>query len=985
MPAAVHVQVLGDVCVSVEGQHVPVPTGKQLGLLAMLSVNAGRSVPAERLVAGVWGEDAPPATAKTLQVHLSMLRKALRACDIDVTYSPSGYRLGVEADAVDVVRFETLARSGLAAAAEGRPEIASGLLANALREWSGQPLSNVVDMPFAAAIVHQLSLRRNAVAIAKVEADLALGLGSSVVEEARILASDHPYDERVCGQLMVALYRAGDQAQALAHLRAFRTRLRDDLGILPGPELRAVERQILRHDDELLVPAVLRQRRHNLPEDIARFVGRRTELADLREVVARSRLTTLTGAGGAGKTRLALATARALLESGAPEVWLVELAPVTDATLIPKTVADAVGLRAESLEELADAFGERSAVLVLDNCEHLVDAVAEVVVGLLHRCANLSLLSTSREPLAIEGERVYRIPPLRLPTGSSLAELEASDAVRLFVDRASLQLPNFVLDSETGPHVQQICSRVDGLPLAIELAAARLSSLTLESVAATISERLTLLSGSRRRAGTRQQTINSLVDWSYSMLDDAAKVMLEDLSVFSGGFTIESVSATTGIEAFEPVTELVQKSLVEVAHDSGGRFRLLETIRDFAAERLDSRGPEHGSALRNAHADFFLRLAVDSGIVLELGGRSQRAWLERLDIEHDNLRAAAGTLLDHERLTVGLRMARFMGRFWEIRGHYSEGAMVTQAFLDRASWEDDPHTYGMALCTAADMHLGLGNLAQLIEYTDRAASIARSTGDTAVEVLATLVAMNAHGIDDIDRVRARLQQLHDADLAGLEPSVALRLEFARAYTALHSKEWTLASSLLAEMIAAAAADNNDRMRAIALLHLAIADIAQQDLDAASRHLEQADELVAPMRDPAFTGFVKVNMGLVALMSDQAHVALNRYREALLRVRDTGDTTVIPCALLGIILCSSVLNPADDTTALTLHGVLDRLLVSLPTALDPNEYTLRRQSREAFEASLSPERINHLLRQGGDLTIKEAVDLALSVLPLEHAQ
>jgi predicted ATPase/DNA-binding SARP family transcriptional activator len=986
MSAVLDLCVLGDVRMTADGLAVPIPRGKQLALLAALAVNVGRSVPTGRLVAGLWGEAAHPATLQTLQVHVSTLRKQLRPYGVQIVFSDSGYQLDLAADVVDVARFESLSASGLEAAANDRPEAASDLLGRALAQWSGEPLANVLEAPFAAEVVECLSLRRTAVAIAKVDANLALGLSTTLVPEIRDLATADPYDEHVCAQLMVALYRVGDQAQALAHLRTFRKRLRDDLGIVPGPELQAIERQILRHDDELLVPVALRQRRrHNLPEDIAKFVGRRTELVDLRDAVARSRLTTITGAGGAGKTRLALATARTLLDSGAQEVWVVELAAMADGTLIPKTIADAVGLRAENLDELVDTFGERSAVLVLDNCEHLVDAVAEVALTLLQRCASLRLLSTSREPLAIEGERVYRIPPLKLPSGSSVSELEESDAVRLFVDRANLQVSHFELDNDTGPHIQRICARVDGLPLAIELAAARLSSLPLETVAQSLSERLSLLSGSRRRTATRQQTIHSLVDWSYSLLSQDAKAMLEDLTVFHGGFTIESVTATTGVDALDRVTELVQKSLVEVVQDSKGRFRILETIRDFAAERLAQRGLEHVGALRNAHADHFVQLAMDAASVLELGGQDQPGWLQRLAIEHDNIRAAAGVLFDHGRLLDGLRMARSLQRFWEIRGHYSEGATMTQTFVDRANWEDDPHTYGMALCTAADMHLGLGDLQRMRELTDKAASIARSTGDTTLEVLAALVAMNAVERNEIGRVSTRMKQLQDAGFAGLEPSVALRLDFARAFTALQCEEWTLASDLLAEVISGATVDGNDRMRAVALLHIAIAEIAQRDFDAASRHLEQAEGLVVPMRDSAFLGFIRTNLGLVALMSDEAQSARIRYREALLRARDTGDNTVIPCALLGTLLCSAALNPADDTTVIKLHGALDRLLLSFPTALDPNEYRLRRQNRDVLEASVSPERLHQLLDQGGHLTITEAIDLALSVTPLDHAR
>ena len=981
MLTAVRVRVLGDVCVTVDGLDIPLPGGKQLALLAMLALQVSRSVPADRLVVGLWGEDAPPEAVKTLQVHVSMLRKRLRQHGIDVTFSASGYSLSVDVEAVDLARFETLAVSGLEASVDGRPADARELLGDALGQWSGEPLSNVLDAPFASAEVERLLLRRTEVAVAKVDADLAIGLGSTVVKEVRGLAAANPYDERVCGQLLVALYRAGEQAQALTELRRFRVRLRDELGLSPGPELKALEQRILVHDDELLVPAHVRQlRRHNLPEDVAAFIGRDRELDDVRAAVDRSRLTTVTGAGGAGKTRLAIAAARLLLKDPADGVWLVELAALADAALVPRTIAAAVGLRAGDIDELTESLRDREAVIVLDNCEHLVDAVADVTITLLQRCPNLKVLATSREPLAIEGERVYRIPPLGLPSGNALRDLATSEAVQLFVDRAGLQVPGFTLDVTTGPLVARICERVDGLPLAIELAAARLSSLPLGTIAQALGERLSLLSGSHRRAATRQQTIHALVDWSYSFLREDAKATLQVLSVFAGGFTLDEVASVTGQDAVDLVTELVDKSLVEVVEQRSGRFRLLETIREFAAERLAARGGQHVQAVRNAHADYFLQLASAAAPALNRGGRDQPECLDRLAGEHDNLRAAAGTLLDHGRLTDGLRMTRHLRQFWDMRGHFREGATITQSFLDDADPADSPHDYGMALCTAADMYESLGDLERVTEHTHRAHRIGLSTGDVNLEVCAAVVASNADVQRDEARlVLDRLQQLKGRDLAAVDPAVVMRLTFTEAFAALACEEWALAREALCDVIDQATRARNDRVRALAMSNLSVADMALGDLASAAGHLEQADALIAPLRDPTSMAYIRVNLGMVALLRGETAVARTRYREALLISGAYGEQSLTHGVLLGIAVCAPLEGP-DSTTAIKLHGVVGRFLEAHRTALDPLEMKLRDDDLVARRHKDGDQWFDQNLDEGRRLTVANAVDLALSIRP-----
>jgi predicted ATPase len=678
------------------------------------------------------------------------------------------------------------------------------------------------------------------VRIARVDASLTLGLGSTLVDEIRALGALAPYDERVCGQLMVALYRAGKQAEALEELRRFRKRLQDDLGLAPGPELIDLEARILVHDAGLLIPIHLRlRRRDNLPEDVARFIGRKRELDDIHKAVARSRLTTVTGAGGAGKTRLAIAAARALIDEYSDGVWLVELASLADPSWVPRTIAATVGARAGDLEGLATELDDRNLLIILDNCEHLIDTVANVAAVLLQRCRTLRILSTSREPLAIEGELVYRIPPLALQPGGNWESAAHSDAVRLFVDRASLQGKEFVLDGATTPTVLRICERVDGLPLAIELAAARLSSLSLEAIAQMLSERLSLLSGSHRRAVARQQTITALVDWSYDLLRDDAKEMLEVLSVFAGGFTLDAVAAVTASEPVELVTELVDKSLVEVIDNESGRFRLLETIREYATEHLAARGAGTFAGLRNAHADYYLRLAVESAPILDGGGRDQASCLHRLMLEHDNLRAATGTLRDHARWIDGLVMVSSLRLFWDMGSHFQEGAAVATALLEQADPAESPHDYGMGLCAAADLCESFGDLVLSDHYARRAAGIGDATGDLELAI---------HAASKVSDLQARagyprraldgLRPFPSRALKGIDSSVVQRLLRAEGYAALQCEDWDLARTTYAAILDLSTETGNVRRGAMAHLNLSVADMAVGDLPTAAARLER---------------------------------------------------------------------------------------------------------------------------------------------------
>lgn len=439
--------------------------------------------------------------------------------------------------------------------------------------------------------------------------------------------------------------------------------------------------------------------KHNLPQQVTSFIGREMQMSEVKGLMEKTRLLTLTGSGGSGKTRLALQVAADMLDGSGDGVWLVDLAPLTDPNLIPSTVANVLTLKEEPgqpiLQTLIEHLRNRYLLLILDNCEHLLDACARLVDGLLRSCPRVSILATSREALGVFGETTYRVPSLSLPDPKqpqAPASLSQYEAVRLFIDRAQLHQPQFAVTSQNVPALASICYRLDGIPLAIELAAARVRSLAVEDINAKLDQRFRLLTGGSRAALPRQQTLRSLIDWSYDLLNEAEKELLCRLSVFQGGWNLESAEAACSgdpieeWELLELLTSLSDKNLSVVEHQEGRtRYRLLETVRQYARDRLMESGV--AEVWRRRHLMHFLELAEKAEP--ELRGPDQAAWLDQLETEHDNLRvalewsqasAANGEKNPAPDSEIGLRMASSMVLFWLFRGYLTEG----RSWLERA-------------------------------------------------------------------------------------------------------------------------------------------------------------------------------------------------------------------------------------------------------------------------------------------------------------
>ncbi|MEV0210376.1 BTAD domain-containing putative transcriptional regulator [Streptomyces sp. NPDC050788] len=633
-------------------------------LLSLLLLDAGHPVSTQRLIEGLYGAEAPAGAANALQSQISRLRRRL-APHAEIEAVAAGYRLAAPSDSVDAHRFEQLSQDGRAALAAGDHTRAATLLREALALWRGPALP---DLPDAHADAMRLAELGLAAAADRIEADLALGGGPELVPELRALLADHPLSERLYGQLMRALHASGRPAEALGVYEQARRTLADELGADPSPELAALHLELLRGGGS---------ERQRLPVQLTRFVGRESELDRIASLLAEgTRLVTLTGPGGAGKTRLAIEAAGQ--HAG---VCFVELAPLTDGAQIPYAVLTALGVReglrtpaTDSTDRLLAALEDRELLLVLDNCEHLVEEAARTVSLLLGTCPGVRVLATSRESLQITGEVLVPVPPL-----------PPEPAERLFLDRARAVRPGF----EAHARVPGICAALDGLPLAIELAAARLRTLTPDELADRLDDRFRLLSRGDRSKAPRHRTLRAVVEWSWDLLDEEEQELARRLTVFSGGATLEAVEAICGLPYPEDVlASLVEKSFLEV---SAGRYRMLETIRAFAAEGLEgagdvgaaadprpARGPTPTDPLKTAHASYFLRLAEAAEPHLRGGG--QLAWLDRLAAEQGNLDAALRYLM-HRDTHRALRLMGPLSWFWRLRGVHGERVATARELL----------------------------------------------------------------------------------------------------------------------------------------------------------------------------------------------------------------------------------------------------------------------------------------------------------------
>ncbi|WP_062998176.1 BTAD domain-containing putative transcriptional regulator [Nocardia jinanensis] len=726
-----------------DGGPVEVPGIRLRALLIALALEPGRTVPKSALVDWIWGEQPPADAANALQALVSRLRRLLPEGSLEG--QAGGYRLTMEPHAVDAVRFEQL----LDRARGGDDAHRVRLLREALGLWRGAPAQDVDmrDSEAVDAVVTRFEGLRLAAAEDLYESELHLGRGAQQVGELTDLVARYPVRERLVVALMRALAAAGRGSEALMVYQNAREALAETLGVDPSPELSALHVALLRGE----VGAENAERRTNLRAELTGYIGRYADIAAVRDLIANHRLTTLTGPGGSGKTRLALETAQTLLDDLPDGAWLVELASVGANGDVAQSAIAALGFRdallggapnAEPMDRLVAALRDRETLLILDNCEHVIESVATFAHRVLGECPRLRILATSRESLGITGEALWQVEPLALPAeNAEPAEIEASPAVRLLRDRAGAVRKDLAADDRAPATMARVCRALDGIPLAIELAAARLRTMSLDQLADRLDDRFRLLTGGSRTAIPQHRTLRAVVDWSWELLSDAERMVLRRLAVFSGGASLEAAEqvcadpgpegqgggktpAVEQWEVLELLTTLTEKSLLVTVGESGPRYRMLGTIRQYAEERLAESG--ESDPARGAHLAYFTGLAATAEPHLRRA--EQLEWLAVLGAEHENIAGAMRGALAVGDATGALRLAAACGWYWWLGGYKAEGLEFVTAVADLPADVDDDTR---ALVYALVVHFlssGRNDANQLEEWIRKAYRFSRGDG-----------------------------------------------------------------------------------------------------------------------------------------------------------------------------------------------------------------------------------------------------------------
>lgn len=980
-------RVLGPIQVADDDGGIRVPGGgKQRLLLAGLLHHGNRVISTDRLISVLWHHDTPDDPGGALRTQVSRLRAFLAEAGAGAAALKSeayGYRLAVDPDAVDAARFEAILEQ---AGRSEDPRHRLALLDEALTLWRGEPFEEFADLTHFLGEVTRLRELHAGARERRVDALLECGRTSDALAAAERLVREEPLRERPRALLMAALYEAGRASEALAAFQEFRRTLSEELGLDPSPSLRQLEGEILRHERPVRAPhpavpmpvegdesqGADASDRASLPEPLARtappvpltpLIGRGQELASVRRLLDSSRLVTLTGAGGSGKTRFALELAAHLREREGRNVVWVGLESLADAELVPQEVAAALGVRervGQSLREtLARALGPRDVLLCLDNCEHLVEACAHLTEWLLRGCPGLRVLTTSREPLGVRGELTWPVPPLPVPE-EGVAEpdaLLAVPSVQVFVERASAASPAFRVTPENAPAVAGICRRLDGMPLALELAAARVRTMPVQEIVKRLDRSFLLLTAGSRTALPRHRTLRAAIDWSYQLLSDPERRMLERLSVFTGGFSLEAVEAVCGA-AFEEDLEdsehagngavdlfsgLVDRSLIVVgAAGNGTRYRLLETVREYAGGKLAEREGE--GALRRQHAEFFTDLA--EAAEPHLLGAEGTTWTDRLAADQDNLRAAlawtreavdTGSPQAAGAVELQARMVAALWWFWHARGQVGEARVWLERALDLPV-ERVPEPVRAALLYGGAMAAWVGG--------------------------------------DLPLARIRAPEALAA---------ARRLDDARALSrALGTYAWVLrdAGDLTKAIPAADECAGVARGAGLDAPELAFALWIQGSVHSTAGNLvlaRDAQEEALRIWRSAGVGWglsqVLHGLGVIALERGDLEEAMDRFREALAALGDDGDPYWTCRGLEG--LAAGLACRGEDARAARLLGAAEALREAIGTPLLAFETPRHLRTVEGLRVRLGPEVFAAASAQGGRWLQHEAVAYALA--------
>jgi len=913
-------RILGPIEVLIDGRPASLGAPKQRALLALLLLNRRRVVSAEQLIDGLWGQDPPASALQSLQVYVHGLRRVLGAERIET--AGRGYRTVVDEEELDLDRFERALERGRAALQAGRADDAEEELRPALALWRGPALADIPEETRRAAEADRLEELRLIALELRLDAELASGRHDAVVAELEALTAEHPYRERFLEQRLLALYRCARQAEALEVYRHARRALADELGLEPSPSLQELERAILRQDAGLAAPAAPTRSTRPLPVPPTPLVGRRLELAAVSALFRdeSARLVTLTGPGGAGKTRLGLAVAQALEPELRDGALFVSLAPVSSSELLATAVAEALDVPEKDVREQVRA---RRMLLVLDNFEQLLDA-APFVGELLASAPRLWVLATSRAPLRLAAEHEYPVPPFETPdAGLPFETLVQTDALRLFAARARAVDPGFELDETAAQDVARVCGRLDGLPLAIELAAARSKLLAPGEILERLEREPNLLPPGPRDAPARHQTLAATIRWSYDLLPADERVAFARLGVFSGGCTLEAAERVCDVTV-ETLGALVDNNLLR-RRDS--RFTMLETVRHFAVERLEEAG---AAELRSRHAEWLTELA-EAARVANLGGEDPVPWLDRLEAEHANIRAALDWAIGAD-VELALELVSALRPFWEVRGHFAEGLRWAEQAL-KADDVAPPELRTKAVAFAAGAALRVGELDRADALYGEVLELARERGDVEGE---------ARALSDLGTVAA---------VAGDLPSARRFLEESvERYREL----------------------GVPRGLGIALSNLGDAAGQEHRFDEAIAVTTEALAIQRELGDRGRAAISLNNLGSFSLQSGDTERAREWLEECVALSFELGYKEVLAYALASFVqLCVLDGNPAR---AAHLAGVADQLQVDAGVLIQPVERALFEEAKTAAKEQLGDgyaaihdeamaEPLEHALREG----------------------
>jgi predicted ATPase/DNA-binding SARP family transcriptional activator len=924
-------RLLGPVEAAHDQRPIPLGAPKQRALLAVLLLNANEALSRERLIDQLWGTAAPRSAIQSLQVYVHGLRQALGSERIETR--GTGYRLRLAPNELDLDRFERLLATGSESLASGRPADAAEELHTALGHWRGSALSDLGGEPVAAEAPLLQDRRLRALELLN-EAQLALGRDAELLPELERLIAEEPYREPFRAQHVLALYRSGRQKEALEAYRSAREALVEELGIDPGPELQELEGRILRHDPSLAAPPPPEPPRLRLPTPPTALVGRGLEAVAVTALLRdEARLVTLTGAGGTGKTRLALAAAEALGRELRDGAVFVDLAAIRDPALLGPTIAQALEITegASPEEALVEYLRDRRLLLLLDNFEQLIPHT-ELVGRLIAAAPRLLVLATSRAPLRLAAEHEYPVPPLALPEpdGATFEQLASNDAVRLFVARARAVDPAFELNDRNAREVACICERLDGLPLAIELAAARSKLFPPETMNRRLDRRLELLTGGACDRPARQQTLRATLEWSHELLDDAESAMFARFAVFAGGWTLEAAEAVCGQDGDDvlgPLSSLVDDSLVCRTSRSASepRFAMLETVREYAIELLERAGETE--RFRRRHAEHMVEVAERAADVILTGGEAEQ-WYALLDEEHDNLRAALFWAAAAGELELGVRLTVALRWFWLVRGYLSEGRRFFDDVVARTE-EAPKELRAAAVVNAGTFPFRQGDLDVAEKLFAEALDLYRALGDEA-EIGRAIAELGAVAIarGDLDR----------------------------------------ASQLYEESLPIFRAHENDIRLAVALSNLGAIANMRKDAEAAIRYFDDAIALARSTGDEDGLGISLHNISRSYLQLERMDEGRDALFESLSIALRLGYRELTAYCIGG--LAQVAMLEAAPELAARLLGAAEHLFADVGAAVDPDELDTQKSVRQWAVEELGVEEVDALRAAGADTPLDE---------------